>query len=156
MAKADKPSTPETPIEAARRDIAASLRNLQQRLQQAGIRFPTQQEAQAQAEKHRKWAAMIDRYNAIRDNQIPPLWLNKTTPKPKPSIAPLKAKDWLFREIKRRQKLNDIPLEITAFARELHPQMKAAVRDGAVDHAMAEGTIINWLRNFGLFPPKKR
>jgi hypothetical protein len=45
---------------------------------------------------------------------------------------PLKTKDWLKREIDRREELGDIPEEITEFSRQLNSSMKTALRAGVV------------------------
>jgi hypothetical protein len=67
------------------------------------------------------------------------------------------SKEWIKLEIERREKLGDIPEEITEFSRQLHSQMKDALRAGVVDRAIVPRTIETHLRvTWKIFPKKKR
>jgi hypothetical protein len=69
----------------------------------------------------------------------------------------LTSKEWIKLEIERREKLGDIPEEITEFSRQLHSQMKDALRAGVVDRAIVPRTIETHLRvTWKIFPKKKR
>jgi hypothetical protein len=99
MAKSKRQSTPkpdsantgdfpkiDEQAEIVKAEIAASLAKLQKR-------FPllSREEMQKRAEEQRKWAAAIDRYTAIRDNQIPAPWMKKPQAKEGPQTARIKA-----------------------------------------------------------------
>ena len=73
------------------------------------------------------------------------------------SPEPLATKDWLKGEVERREKLDDIPAEITAFSRQIHSQMKEALKAGTVKRVIEPRTIETRLRETtNLFPKKKR
>jgi hypothetical protein len=104
----------------------------------------------AEAEQRAKDREVIDRYIAIRDNQIPPPWMDK----PKQTPEPLKPKHWLQAQVKEHQ--GNIPKDITPFSRQLHAAALEAVRESQLTHAPAARTIENLLRDLGIFPKKKR
>jgi hypothetical protein len=90
----------------AKREIAEALAKLQSRLQREGggtwnvktlaklrkgIPPWDPEKAQKQAEEARKFGERIDRAIAIRDNLIPPPWMNKPKEKDGPAIARARA-----------------------------------------------------------------
>ena len=70
--------------------------------------------------------------------------------------TPLTSKEWLKGEIERREKLDDIPKEITEFSEQIHSEMVKAVRAGIVDKLIKPRTIETYLRLTKHFPKKKR
>ena len=73
-----------------------------------------------------------------------------------PQEKSLKSKDWLAHKVEWRKKLGDIPKDITTFSGQLHGQMVTDARTGVVDYAMAPRTIERWLREWKVFPKKRR
>jgi hypothetical protein len=70
---------------------------------------------------------------------------------------PLTTKEWLKKEVERREKLDDIPEEITEFSEQVHSQMKGAAKAGAVKRVIEPRTIEQHLRvTTSLFVKKKR
>jgi hypothetical protein len=70
--------------------------------------------------------------------------------------APDKTKVWLPAEVGRRRKLNDIPKDITTFARQLHNAAHAAVREGRLAYPPSARRFETLLHELDLFPKVKR
>jgi hypothetical protein len=82
---------------------------------------------------------------------------NKTETAEQSPQKRLTTKEWLKSEVERREKLDNIPKEITEFSGQIHSEMEKALRAGVVKGLIEPRTIEGLLRTTTkLFPKKKR
>jgi hypothetical protein len=70
--------------------------------------------------------------------------------------APDKPKVWLLAEFEHRQKLKNIPKDITTFGVQLHDAALVAVSEGRLTHALTARRFETLLHELGLFPKVQR
>jgi hypothetical protein len=95
-------------------------------------------------------------YTVIERPPRPPASQTAPDQQPEDKTGPDPPKVWLPIEHKRRQQLNDIPKNITAYTRELHPAAVKAVRQGRLTYAPSARRLETLLHDLDLFPKIKR
>ena len=77
-------------------------------------------------------------------------------PVPSAGQPPLKPARWLPLEHRRRQRLNDIPKDITTYTQQLHVTAVEAVGQGRLTNAPSARRLETLLHDLDLFPKVKR